>query len=66
MSKANPIPPLERIAVGFEDAADLLTINESTLRQNYRQMGVPFRKVGGLVRFSVDELRDFMAGRVAA
>ncbi|CAO5170880.1 Helix-turn-helix domain-containing protein [Frankia sp. AiPs1] len=47
-----------------EQAAALLRVRESTLREWVRRRKVPHRRLGRAIRFSADDLRKIIAGSV--
>ncbi|CAJ60411.1 MULTISPECIES: helix-turn-helix domain-containing protein [Frankia] len=45
-----------------EEAATLLRVRESTLREWVRRRKIPHRRLGRAIRFSADDLRKIIAG----
>lgn len=53
-------PPTLKLLLTSRDAADALAVSESTFRRIVDRGEIPTVRVGRLVRFSVDALRQFI------
>ena len=55
-----------RLALRYPEAVKALGVGERTLRKWMREEGLPYFRVGGVVRFPVAELREWMAEHMAS
>jgi excisionase family DNA binding protein len=62
MSEQDTIPPLERLQVRPREAAALLSISERELRRLSARGEIPRIGRGRLVRYALDDLRNWQQG----
>ena len=46
--------------IGFKEAAELIGCTKGSLRVKYREWGVPYYKIGAMVRFSPREIYGWL------
>lgn len=49
--------------VNVKEIAGILGLTEKTVRSKYKRLGLPYYKVGWLIRFRVSEIEDWLQKR---